>query len=46
MPSLDSLNEILPPELRAVAERSTPIPTIAQRAAQIAEQYDGGTGYA
>jgi aspartate/methionine/tyrosine aminotransferase len=31
------LDQILPPEVRAVAERSTPIPTIAQRAALIAQ---------
>jgi aspartate/methionine/tyrosine aminotransferase len=37
MPSLDRLDRILPPEVRAVAERSTPIPTIAQRAALIAK---------
>ena len=36
MPSLDQLDQILPPEIRAVAERSMPIPTIAQRAMKIA----------
>jgi aspartate/methionine/tyrosine aminotransferase len=36
MPSLDQLDQILPPEIRAVAERSMPIPTIAQQAIKIA----------
>lgn len=39
MPTLDDLDPLLPDDVRVVANRSTPIPSIAQRAAEIAAQH-------